>query len=68
MEGLADAEEQVGVNGGFVIDALQGARGDTDAVGKPLVGAALAAQFVADKVAYVYLHSGCCLGDVLPIP
>ena len=41
-ESLADAEEQLCVDRGFVVDALQGAWGDTNAVGKPLVGVALA--------------------------
>ena len=68
VEGLADAEEQVGVDGGPVIEALQGARGDTDVVGKPFIGVALAAQLVADKVAYVYLHNGCYLCAWLPNP
>ena len=68
VEGLADAEEQLRVDGRLVVDALQGARTDTDVVGKPLVGVALAAELVADKVAYVYLHSACCLCSLLPIP
>lgn len=58
MEGWADAEEQVGVNGGFVIETLQGASCNTNTVSEPFVGMALAAKFIADKVAYVYLHSG----------
>lgn len=60
VEGLADAEEEMGVNGGFVVNTLQSARSDTDAVSKPFVGMALAAEFVADKVAYVYLHIAIC--------
>lgn len=64
VEGLADAEEQLGVDGGLVVEALQGARADADALGKPFVGMALAAQFVANKVAYVYLHIAiCCYAD-----
>lgn len=61
VEGLADAEQQLGVDGRLVVYALQGARSDTDSVGKPLVGVALAAEFIADKVAYVYLHIATCL-------
>lgn len=61
VESLADAEEQLGVDGGFIVNALQGARTDTNSVGKPLVGVALAAEFIADKVAYVYLHIATCL-------
>lgn len=68
VKGLADAEEQLGVDRRLVVYALQSARGDTDTVGKPFVGMALVAQFVADKVAYVYLHSGCYLHAWLPIP
>ncbi len=76
VKGLADAEEQVGVDGGLVVDALKGARTDTDLVGKPFVGVALAAQLVADKVAYVYLHVAICFlrtrtsasSGLLPIP
>lgn len=57
-EGLTDAEEQLGVNRRLVVDALQGTWGDTNAVGEPFVGVALAAKFIADKVTYVYLHRG----------
>ena len=59
-EGAADGEELLGVDGGFVEEFLEGARGDADAVGEPLVGVALAAQLVADKVSYVYLHEAIC--------
>lgn len=59
-EGAADGEELLGVNAGFVEEFLEGARGDADAVGEPLVGVALAAQLVADKVSYVYLHVAVC--------
>ena len=68
VKGFADVEQQLGVEGGFVEDALHRAGGDGDLLGEPLVGVALAAQLIADDVADVYLHSGCCLGDVLPIP
>jgi hypothetical protein len=68
VKGFADVEQQLGVEGGFVEDALHRAGGDVDLLGEPLVGVALAAQLIADDVADVYLHSGCCLGDVLPIP
>lgn len=68
VEGQADAEEKLGIDGRLIVYALQSARSDTDAVGKPFVGVALAAQLVADKVAYMYLHSGCYLHAWLPIP
>ena len=58
-EGSADEEQLLGVDGGFVEEALQGALGHANAFHQPLVGVTLAAQFVANKVAYVYLHSGC---------
>lgn len=48
VEGLADAEQQLGVDGRLVVYALQGARSDTDLVGKPFVGVALATEFVSD--------------------
>ena len=68
-KGTADGEELPGVDGGLVEYLLKGARGDADLVCEPLVGVARAAEFVADKVAYVYLHSGCCcaLGYRIPI-
>lgn len=47
-EGLADAEEQVSVDGGLIVDALQSTRGDTDLVGKPLVSVTLSTEFVSD--------------------
>ena len=59
-EGAADCEELLRVDAGFVEEFLEGAGGDADAVGEPLVGVALAAQFVADKVSYVYLHEAIC--------
>lgn len=63
-EGLADAEQQLGVDGRLVVNALQGTRTDTDTVGEPLVGVTLSTEFVADKVAYVYLHIAiCCYAD-----
>ena len=70
-EGTADGEELLGVDAGFVEEFLEGARGDADAVGEPLVGVARAAQFVADKVADVdLLHGGCrcCAGYRIHIP
>lgn len=67
-EGAADGEELLGVDAGFVEEFLEGARGDADAVGEPLVGVALAAQLVADKVSYVNLHSGCFMCAWLPNP
>ena len=63
VKGFADVEQQLGIEGGFVEDALHRAGGDVDLLGEPLVGVALAAQFVVDNVTYVYLHSGCCLCD-----
>ena len=67
-ESTADEEELLGVDGGFVEQFLEGARGDADAVGEPLVGVARAAQLVADNVADVYLHSGCCCALDYRIP
>lgn len=61
VESLADAQEHVGVDGGLVVETLQGARGDSDLVGEPFVGVTLSTEFVADKVAYVYLHIATCL-------
>ena len=55
-EGLADAEEQLGVDGGLVVEALQGARADADALGKPFVGMALSSQFFTNKRTYMYCH------------
>lgn len=63
---FADAEQLLGVNGGLNVKPLEGAAVDVQLVGEPLVGVVLATQFVADKVAYVYLHSGCCLCVWLP--
>ena len=76
VESLADAQEQLGIDGGLVEEALQGAWTDADALGEPFVGVALAAQLVADKVAYVYLHVAICFlrtrtsasPGLLPIP
>lgn len=65
---FADAKELLCVDGGLVVEPLEGAAVDVQLVGEPLVGAALAAQLVADKVAYVYPHSGCCLCAWLPTP
>lgn len=67
-EGAADEEELLGVDGRFVEQFLEGARGGADAVGEPLVGVARAAQLVADDVADVYLHSGCCCALGYRIP
>lgn len=58
-KGTADNKELLGVDGGFVEEFLEGAGGDVDLVGEPLVGVARAAEFVADDVADVYLHRGC---------
>lgn len=57
-EGLTDTEEQLGVNRRLVVDALQGTWGNTNALGEPFIGVALAAKFIADEIAYVYLHRG----------
>lgn len=48
VEGLADVEEQLAVEGGLVEDALHRAWCDVNLPGKPLVGVALVAQLVAD--------------------
>ncbi len=48
----------MGIDGGLVVDALQGTCGYANALGQPLVIMALAAKFIADKVTYVYLHRG----------
>ena len=64
-EGAADGEELLGVQAGLVEELLEGAGGDADAIGEPLVGVARAAQLVADEVADVdLLHGGCryCAG------
>lgn len=61
VEYFAYAQQEVGVDGRLVEEALHGAALYAQLVGEPLVGVARAAQFVADEVAYVYLHSGCCL-------
>ena len=47
------------VQGWPVEKPLQSAFGHTDTVHKPFVGVSLAAEFVADKVANVYLHCSC---------
>lgn len=60
-KGATDVEKEMGVEGGLVEYLLEVARGDANLLGEPGVGVALAAELVADKVAYVYLHSGCCL-------
>ena len=57
---FADAEQLLGVDGGFVVQPLEGAAVDVQLVGEPSVGVALTAEFVADKVAYVYLHIAIC--------
>ena len=41
----------------FVEEFLQGARRNANPLGQPCVGVALAAELVADKIAYVYLHN-----------
>lgn len=48
MKDVADTEQLLCINGGFIEKFLQGARGDTDLVGEPGVGVALATQFFAD--------------------
>ena len=69
VEDSADGEELLGVDRGAVEQALEGALGDADALHKPFVGVALAAEFVADKVAYMYLHGvcHCALGYQIPL-
>lgn len=70
-EGAADGKELLGVDRGFVEELLQGARGDVDAVGEPLVGVTRAAQLVTDKIADVdLLHGGCycCVGYRIHTP
>ena len=64
----ANAEELLRVDGRLVVQTLKSASVNVELVGEPLVGVPLAAEFAADKVAYVYLHSGCCLRAWLPIP
>lgn len=68
VEYFAYAQQEVCVDGRLVEETLHGAALYAQLVGEPLVGVARAAQFVADEVAYVYLHSGCCLRAWLPIP
>ena len=65
---MADNEQLMRVERGFVEQFLQGSRRDAYTLGQPCVGIALVAQFVADNVAYVYLHSGCYLRAWLPNP
>ena len=57
---FADAKQLLGVDGGFVVQPLEGAAVDVQLVGEPLVGTALAAEFAADKVANMYLHIAIC--------
>lgn len=57
---FADAKQLLGVDGGLVVQPLEGAAVDAQLVGKPLIGVALTAKFVANKVAYVYLHIAIC--------
>lgn len=64
----ANAEELLRIDGRFVVQTLKSASVNVELVSEPLVGSSLATEFVADKVAYVYLHSGCCLRAWLPIP
>ncbi len=64
MKCIADTEEQLGVNGGLVVDALEGAGRGADLLGEPLIGITLAAELVAEKVAYVYLHDTICFYHV----
>ena len=67
-EGKADTEQQLGIDGGAVVDALQRAGRNTDAVGQPFIVVALPPHFLANQVAYMYLHDGCYLCAILPIP
>jgi len=57
----ANAEELLRVDGRLVVQTLKSASVNVELVGEPLVGVPLTTEFVANKVAYVYLHSGCCL-------
>ena len=68
MKYYTDKKQLLCVNGRFVEQALQGALGDSDSVHQPFVGVTLAAEFVSDKGAYVYLHSSCYLCAWLPNP
>ena len=56
----ADAEELLCVDGGLVVEPLEGTAVYVQLVSEPLVGMALATQLVADKVAYMYLHIAIC--------
>ena len=64
VKNFADAQQLLRVDGRFVVQALQSAPVDMQLLGEPSVCAVLAAQFIADKIAYVYLHSFtiCALG------
>lgn len=68
VKNFADAQQLLRVNGRFVVQALQCAPVDIQLLGEPSVGTVLVAQFFADKVAYVYLHTVCYLCAWLPIP
>lgn len=58
-EGAANDKKELGIDGGTIEKTLKGALGDTYALHQPGISMALAAEFVADKVTYMYLHSGC---------
>lgn len=55
-EGMTDGGELFCVDGGFVEYFLQRAGGDANLLGKPGVGLALAAKFIADGGSDMYLH------------
>lgn len=67
VHGKAYFQQLLCVDGAFQENFLNRPRVNADAVGQPLVGVALPAQFGADQFAYVYLHSGCSLRVVLPV-
>ena len=56
VENGADGDELLCVDGLLVEDFLQGTWGDADLLGKPGVGLALAAKFIADGGSDMYLH------------
>lgn len=67
-ENFADTKKILRVDRRLVVQALQCAPVDIQLLGEPSVGTVLVAQFFADKVAYVYLHTVCYLCAWLPIP
>lgn len=68
VEGFADYEQELCVNRWFVEQFLQCPWCHAYLLCQPRIGVALTTEFFADKVAYVYLHSGCHLCVWLPIP